>query len=184
MIEVEFTAADYRRIRFAFSAVGEAVKSLRVLSAGRRSGLHGRWLAWLATIGIATDVDLGLLTAVIRPQGYLPDFLGPLPPGRHVGFEEGLAQVAATPAEIVRDELAHLAGHAVAQQGEGRDQRVALMQRLVADPDRALGRIVAELERYWELAVEPHWPRIHALLQADLAYRLDELGAGGAERPA
>ena len=44
MIEVEFTPADYRRIRFAFSAVGEAVKSLRVLSAGRHSGLHGRWL--------------------------------------------------------------------------------------------------------------------------------------------
>jgi len=44
VIEVEFTPADYRRIRFAFSPVGEAVKSLRVLSAGRHSGLHGRWL--------------------------------------------------------------------------------------------------------------------------------------------
>jgi hypothetical protein len=42
--EVDFAPVDYRRIRFAFSAVGEAVKGLRVLSAGRHSGLHGRWL--------------------------------------------------------------------------------------------------------------------------------------------
>jgi len=182
VIEVEFTPADYRLVRFAFSAVGEAVKSLRVLSAGCRSGLHGRWLAWLATTHLADNVDLVLLTSVVRPQGYLPDFLGPLPPGRHIGFDEGLAQVAATPAEVVRDELGHLAGHGLAQQGAGRDQRAALMKHLLADPDRALDLIVVELERYWRLAVEPHWPRIHALLQADLAYRLEELATGGAER--
>ena len=149
MIEVEFTPADYRRIRFGCSAVGEAVKSLRVLSAGRRSGLHGRWLSWVGTTDIAHQVDLALLTTVVRPQGYLPDFLGPLPPSRHVGFAEGLAQVATTPVDVVRHELSHLAGHPVAQQGAGRDQRAALMQHLLADPDRALRSIVEELERYW-----------------------------------
>jgi DNA-binding transcriptional ArsR family regulator len=182
VIEVEFTAVDYRRIRFACSAVGEAVKSLRVLSAGRRSGLHGRWLSWVGTTDIAHQVDLALLTTVVRPQGYLPDFLGPLPPSRHVGFAEGLAQVAATPIDVVRHELSHLAAHAVAQQGPNRDQRATLIEHLLGDPDRALRRIVEELERYWLLAIEPHWPRIHALLRADLAYRLEELGSGGAER--
>ena len=182
MIEVEFTPGDYRRIRFGSSAVGEAVKSLRVLSAGHRSGLNGRWLTWLATTDIADEADLALLTAVVRPQGYLPDFLGPLPAGRHVGFEEGLALIAATPAQIVRSELDHLARHRVAQEGAGRDQRASLMERLVADPDRALSLIVAELERYWQVAVQPHWPRIHALLQGDIAYRLEELAGGGADR--
>ena len=182
MIEVEFAPADYRRIRFASSAVGEAVKSLRVLAAGRRSGLHGRWLSWVETTDIAHQVDVALLTTLVRPQGYLPDFLGPLPPSRHLGFTEGLAQIAATPIDVVRHELSHLASHPVAQQGAAREQRAALMRHLLEDPDRALRRIVEELEQYWTLAIEPHWPRIHALLQADLAYRLEELGSGGAER--
>jgi Family of unknown function (DUF5937) len=179
VIEIEFTPEDYRRIRFAFSPVGEAVKSLRVLSAGRRNGLHARWLAWLAGTDVDRRVDLNLLTAVVRPQGYLPDFLGPLPPGRTVGFAEGLSQIAATPAAVVQEELGHLARHAVAQQGSRGVERAAVMRELLEDPEDALSLIVTELERYWEYAIEPHWPRIHSLLQADLAYRLEELATAG-----
>jgi DNA-binding transcriptional ArsR family regulator len=181
VIEVEFTPEDYRRIRFAFSPVGEAVKSLRVLGAGRGGGLHARWLTWMSRTDVANRVDLGLLTAVVRPQGYLPDFLGPLPPGRSVGFEDGLAQVAATPLDVVQRELKHLSRHLVAQQGPHSAERQAAMTRLLATPDDALKLIVTELERYWECAIEPHWPRVHALLQADLAYRLEELATGGVE---
>ncbi|MCE7002459.1 helix-turn-helix domain-containing protein [Kibdelosporangium philippinense] len=177
MIELEFTAEDYRLIRFATSPIAEAVKSLRVLSAGRRGGLHGRWLAWLADTDL-TEVDLELLTALVRPQGYLPDFLGPLSSG---GFEDGLAEIAATPLDVVRYELRHLATHDVAQQGPGRSQREALLLGLANDPEQALGTIVSQLERYWDVAIAPHWPRLNALLQADLAHRLDELATGGVD---
>jgi DNA-binding transcriptional ArsR family regulator len=180
MIELEFTPEDYRRIRFAFSPVAEAVASLRTLSLDQRGGLHG---PWLASVRRRLDgVDLDLLTALVRPTGYVPDFLVPTPPGRTATIESSLAQVAATAPDVVAAELAHLAQHRVAQRGPGRARRAALMGDLLADPERTLTRIVSELARYWQAAVAPHWPRVHALLQADLAYRLDELATGGVTR--
>lgn len=177
MIELAFTPADYRRIRFAFSPVAEAVTSLRALSLGRRNGVHGPWLASTRLDG----VDTALLTALVRPAGYVPDFLLPTPEGR-ADLDAGLAAIADTGLDVVTHELTHLAQHEIAQQGPGREQRAALMRDLLAEPARALDRIVTELGRYWRAALEPHWPRVHALLQADLAHRLDELAAGGVAR--
>jgi hypothetical protein len=37
-----------------------------------------------------------LLTAIVRPRGYLPDFLQPFPPRRAPSFEAGLAHIAAS----------------------------------------------------------------------------------------
>lgn len=180
MIELEFTPEDYRRIRFAFSPIAETVTSLRALSTGLRNGLHGPWLGTV-TERLGT-VDMDLLTALVRPTGYVPDFVVPTPPGRTTDIESSLAQIAATGLGVVTAELAHLAQHQVAQQGPGREQRAALMQDLLRDPETALNRIVAELGRYWHAALAPHWPRIQALLQADLAHRLDELATGGVAR--
>ena len=76
----------------------------------------------------------------------LPDFLGPLPTGRIIGFDEGLAQIAATSLDVVQQELTHLAEHRVAQQGPHRAERQALMRRLLEDPEHALHIIVTELD--------------------------------------
>jgi DNA-binding transcriptional ArsR family regulator len=180
MIELEFTPEDYRRIRFAFSPIAETVTSLRALSLARRGGVHG---PWLATVGQRLDgVDTELLTSLVRPTGYVPDFLSPTPQGRTASMESSLRQVAGADIDVVAGELAHLAQHRIAQQGPGRSVRAELMRDLLADPERAVTRIVTELSRYWHAAVEPHWPRIHALLQADLAHRLDELATGGVAR--
>jgi DNA-binding transcriptional ArsR family regulator len=180
VIELEFTPEDYRRIRFAFSPVAETVSSLRALALDRPGSLHG---PWLATVGQRLDgVDMELLTSLVRPTGYIPDFLVPTPPGRTTTMASSLAQVAGTAVDVVAGELAHLAQHRIAQQGPGRTRRAELMRELLADPERAVSRIVVELGRYWRQAVEPHWPRMHALLQADLAHRLDELATGGVAR--
>jgi DNA-binding transcriptional ArsR family regulator len=175
MIELEFTPEDYRRIRFAFSPIAEAVTSLRALSAP--NGLHR---PWLSSVSQRLDgVDMDLLTSLVRPTGYIPDFISPPLPGRTASFETSLAQIAETDLDVVIAELEHLAQHKVAQQGPGRAQRAELMRELLAHPERAVSRIVEALSLYWQAALEPHWPRMHALLQADLAYRLDELAAGG-----
>jgi DNA-binding transcriptional ArsR family regulator len=177
VIELEFTSDDYRRIRFAFSPIAETVTSLRALSLARRHGLHS---PWLTTVDQRLDgVDMRLLTALVRPNGYVPDFLTPPPPGRTASMESSLVQVAGTPIEVVVGELEHLAQHRVAQHGPGRARRAALILELLAAPEEAVTRIVTEMRRYWRAVVEPYWPRVHALLQADLAYRLEELATGG-----
>ncbi len=175
MIELEFTPEDYRRIRFAFSPVAETVTSLRTLATQQRNGLHAPWLSTVDLDG----VDVELLTSLVRPTGYVPDFLVPTPPGRTATIEASLEQLANTEPDLVVAELEHLARHRVAQQGPGADRRAVLMRELIADPGRALSRIADEFDRYWRAALEPHWPRMHALLQADLAYRLEELAVGG-----
>ncbi|NMH79413.1 ArsR/SmtB family transcription factor [Pseudonocardia xinjiangensis] len=177
MIEVDLTAEDLSRIRFAFSPVAETVTSLRALSVGARNGLHAPWLADVA--GRLDAVDVELLTTLVRPAGYVPDFLLPTPAGRSATIGAGLEQMAATPPEVVTAELRHLAEHPVAQRGSGRDRRSALLHGLADRPVYALRRITGELERYWAAALEPHWSRIGALLQADLAHRLEELATGG-----
>jgi DNA-binding transcriptional ArsR family regulator len=180
VIELRFSTEDVGRIRFAFSPVLEAVTSVRALSTGSANGLHAPWLQQVRPrLG---DLDMELLTAVVRPAGYLPDFLMPPPRRRSSSFESDLAQVAATDPQTVAAELSHLAGHPVAQHGPGKTRRAQLMRDLIDAPRASLARIVTELHRYWHVAVAPYWPRIRALLHTDLAYRLQQLACGGVQQ--
>jgi DNA-binding transcriptional ArsR family regulator len=178
MIELEFTVADLGRIRFALSPVREAVASLRALSTNSANGWHAPWLRQ-ARPRLQT-LELTLLTTVVRPVGYLPDFLLPPPVRRLPSIQAELAAIEATPPLQVAEELQRLAENPMTRRGLGREE-VALLRRLSADPAGARERIVAELRRYWQIALEPHWPRIRALLTADLDYRLNQLAAGGLE---
>ncbi|MFR9775366.1 DUF5937 family protein [Micromonospora sp. MS34] len=181
MIHLHFAAEDLSRIRFASSPLWETVLSLRTLT-GPHPGaqLHAPWRRQVA--GSLTGVDMELLTALVRPAGYLPDFLVPSPQRRSVAIATALAQVAAAdPGEVAR-QLRHLAGHRLAQQGPGRTERSRLLHRLADEPATALGTIVRELDAYWRAVVAPFWPRVSALLRADLAYRLEALADGGANQ--
>ena len=180
MIRLHLTPADARRIRFASSPLWEAVTSLRTLTdTSRRWHLHQPWRDQVRSrLG---GVDLPLLTAVVRPAGYVPDFLVPAPNRRNVAFPAALAELAdADPAQVA-GELIHLAGHPVAQRGPGRDERVTLLRELAADPATALARIAQALDDYWQVAVAPFWLRLRAVLQDDIAYRLEQLADGGVD---
>lgn len=180
MIHLHCGAEDLGRTRFAFSPVWETVTSLRILTADSSTGVHAPWLQHVRPQ--LDRVDLELLTALVRPTGYIPDFLHPLPPKRSPTFHDGLAEVAATEPDLVAEELSHLANHPMAQQGPGRQRRVELLGELAAAPKAGLARIVTDLEQYWHLAIAPSWSRIQALLEADLTYRLQELAAGGLQQ--
>ncbi|MBO2445643.1 helix-turn-helix domain-containing protein [Actinomadura barringtoniae] len=184
MIHLHFTAADLTRVRFAASPLKETVTSLRTLAAGsRRRHLHRPWIARFAERSARLrESDLDLLRALVRPEGYIPDFLVPPPGRRSSTFADALAQIAEADPEIVAQEIAHLAGHAVAQQAPGRQGRLALLQALVDRPDAGLGPITQALDAYHQTAIAPDWPRIDALLHDDIAYRLDALADGGVDR--
>jgi DNA-binding transcriptional ArsR family regulator len=170
VITIRLTTDDLTRIRFAFSPVWETVTSVRALSNSSASSVHGPWLRRIRPAG--TDEDLRLLKALIPSFGYVPDFITPAPPRRSTSFESGLAAIAATPHHLVDAELNKL-----------RDQDPhPLLDELIAAPTEALGRITAALQRYWHRALEPDWRRMRALLQDDLAFRLEEMASGGVDR--
>jgi DNA-binding transcriptional ArsR family regulator len=178
MIRIRLETTDVGRIRFGFSPLAETVLSLRALATG--NALHAPWLR--RVLPPPAGVDLELLTTVVPRAGYIPDFLLPPVPARAGGFDSGLADVAGADPELVAAQLRHLSTHPVAFPRKGGHAQRALLRGLAADPEAALTRVTTELRRYWRAAVEPFWPRIRALLRADLSYRLDELATGGVQQ--
>lgn len=170
MITIRLNAEDVGRIRFALSPVWEAVTSVRALSNNPARSVHGPWMQKVCPI--IDGPDLTLLKALIPPVGYIPDFITPAPPRRTTSLESGLAAIAATPHHLVSDEIGKL----------HHETPHPLLPDLIAHPAKALDLITSALESYWRRAIEPDWRRMRSLLQEDLAFRLDELAAGGIER--
>ncbi|WP_405059800.1 winged helix-turn-helix domain-containing protein [Kribbella sp. NBC_01505] len=170
MITLRLNAGDVGRIRFALSPIWEAVTSVRALSNNTARSVHGPWLQKVRPI--IDGPDLTLLRALIPPVGYIPDFMTPAPPRRSTSLESGLAAIAATPLDLVARELNTLYV----------DNPHPLVPPLIKDPERAVSEITTALASYFRRAIEPDWRRMRALLQEDLAFRLDELASGGIDR--
>jgi DNA-binding transcriptional ArsR family regulator len=178
VIRLHFGSEDLGRVRFALSPMWETITSVRALTAtGGGRHMHRPWREWVRDR--LDGVDLELLTALIRPAGYIPDFLVPSPARRSSSFRAALAQVTAAEPAAVSWQLRHLASHPVAAPGPGRAERARLLRRLAGRPGTGAGRVAEALDGYWRAAIAPHWPRLEALLHADIAYRLEELADGG-----
>jgi DNA-binding transcriptional ArsR family regulator len=100
-----------------------------------------------------------------------PEFLMPAPASQWPLFADEVARVAATPAEPVRASLCRVFG-----EGPRPDSASELFQR----PRESLRQITAELAECHERLIAPHWERIRAVLDADIAYRTGVLASGGA----
>ena len=156
------------RTRFAISPMWELAHSLQALRDPSRAAIHLPWLRSLS--GRLGDLDLKPIVALVPPRGYTPDFLTP-PPGGPLGeIEDELAAVAATPAETVRAELEVFARVSGAAE---------IAAPWLAEPEEQLARAVATLREFWARALAPRWPRIRAMLDADIAHRARRLTDGG-----
>lgn len=174
MIEMVLAHVDLARVRFAHSPVRELVASLLVLQDPDRQRIHGRWLS--AVRPQLGGVELELLTALAPSGRFLPSFLLPPPTAPLVVLGDELAAVAASPHGVVRAELDTVAdGRPLAQ----------VLRPLYQDPAGHLPSVVEAMQRYWQVAVEPFWPRLRALSTADLTYHMEQFADGGlaASRP-
>ncbi|NUS14906.1 MAG: hypothetical protein HOY69_26510, partial [Streptomyces sp.] len=167
--------ADLLRCRFAYSPAFETLAAVRVATGPQPPGHHARWLAEVTPRLRA--LDLRPLTLLQPRRGYTPDFLAPPPGGPVDSFAADLARIAATPperagAEIARS-LAETPGAA----------RSATGRLLLGTGPAEVVRLLADLVRAaWEALVEPYWPRIRAVLEADVAFQAGRLAAGGLDR--
>ncbi|RKS74708.1 helix-turn-helix protein [Actinomadura pelletieri DSM 43383] len=169
MIEFVFAPDDVARVRFAFSPLWELVRSLRVLADPSGHALHLPWVH--AVRPRLRGLDLGPLGAVVRPSGYIPDFLTPPPATPLPDLDAELETVGDTPLDVVAAEL---------RQVEHRSRPTPAWHAMVDDPERALDVLVESLERYWVAAVEPYWTRVRDLLEGDVLRRTAALAAQGA----
>lgn len=156
MLEYDLSGSDLGAVRFAISPVNELAFSLR---AWRDPGRFPLQLPWLtATQRAREGLDGDLLVALTNTRLGLPDFLTPRPRTPLERLEDELAVVAATPLDVVRADFAEV-------HPEG------LPGPLRGPTARVLGRIVAELADYWAVALAPWWPRMRAVLEADVVHR-------------
>jgi DNA-binding transcriptional ArsR family regulator len=170
VITYRFTTEDLLRIRFAISPLFDLTWSTNTLRDPARRSLH---LPWVRAVRQRLDgLDWRLLEAVASDTGdYVPDFISPPPSTPLADLEGELERVRATPPERVAQELAWRFRREPAPED---------VAPLLADPERLLDVLVAQMAAYWERAVEPWWASIRGVLEADIHDRARRLTAGGA----
>ncbi|WP_328356758.1 DUF5937 family protein [Streptomyces sp. NBC_00445] len=170
---LHFGEDDFLRCRFAISPLWETQDAVRTLKRPERHGYHALWLRRIRTA--AAGLDLTPLWLLMPQRGHSPDWLCP-PPTAAATFEEEIAAVRAADPEAARADtaksLADTPGALQSPRGRA----------WLADPARMIRELSDALEEVWHTLVEPDWPRLRALLEADVAFhsrRLAEVGLGG-----
>jgi hypothetical protein len=172
-VTLRFGSDDALRCRFAISPLWEAHAALYTL----RDATEAHHLPWVRRARAAlADVDLSPLYAVLPARGYTPDFVAPPPAGPAETFDAELARVRATAPEVAARELA------LSLDRPGDPEAARAAPDLLADPAATIGRLADLVASVWRAAVEPDWPRLRGLLQADVAYRARMLADHGLAR--
>jgi DNA-binding transcriptional ArsR family regulator len=166
--------SDLLAVRFATSPVWETVLAVRSYGLERGSRIQRPWLR--AVAAEAARLDLEPLLALNPRAGYVPDFLTPPPGAPAPRLRDQLAEIRRTPLHQVEAELARCRASLTDP-----DQR-ATVERLLADPAAAVGRLADLIDEVWHALVAPYWPRIRALLGADIARRSGRLAEQGLRR--
>ncbi|GGZ25121.1 transcriptional regulator [Streptomyces inusitatus] len=167
-VEIEFTAEDMARTRFAVSPLWEVVASVRVLMETDDQGMHRQWCEQVRPLLAAAKLDLTPLARLITtPVESIPSFLVPPPTTPQPSLEVELATLRATPPELLRTSC------------PGAQEYAA---ELRSDPVRELGRLTELIAAYWEIAIAPYWPRMLALFEGDILHRAIHFAEGGARR--
>jgi DNA-binding transcriptional ArsR family regulator len=168
MIRLRLSPTVLARMRFAYSPLAETAKSLYMINSGTIHPLHRGWYERVRSdLG---RVDRELLRAVVPPGGHVAEFLFVGATATTTTIEEQLQLVADWPLEHFMSELAQ------ARRGVGPSAAARRLVELGADGPR---RVADAVEQYWRVAVEPYWPQLRAVLDADVAYRVGRLARGG-----
>ncbi len=170
MISLGLSVEVLGNARFGFSPLAELVGSaitLCTLDPAGRAHPHARWVAW-ARDRVSSD-DLPLLMAAMPEGRWLADFLAPQVDGPHVTLEDQLDVLARVPAEEAWCELRMVWG----------DRGVPALARDEVEAGTFGAHLAEELSRYWDAAVAPHWPRVRAALETDVAFRAGQTLRGG-----
>jgi DNA-binding transcriptional ArsR family regulator len=161
MIRIQLCTEDLIQTRFAFSPLWELIASYRTLIDPARHTLH---LPWATEARQALrGLDLRPLSLLIRPQGYIPDFLLPPPTTPMPDFASEIEQIKNTSPEIVQREVQWVY--------EQHPTTPGAIQPYMEAPREALERLAELLWDYWKRCLAGHWPQLHALLEGDVLYR-------------
>jgi DNA-binding transcriptional ArsR family regulator len=161
-------ADDFTRLQFRYSPLAEAIASLNVLHSGHVSPLHRRWAddarQWLRYL------DTALLQAIAPPGNAVIMPPLDLTTTTAASIEHQLRLAAQWPPGQLRAELEAV--------WCGRPMAPAARE-VIADGPAGARRVAAALAAYWDTVIAPHWNRMRALLEADIAHHARHAALGG-----
>jgi DNA-binding transcriptional ArsR family regulator len=159
-------ADDLTRLRFAYSPLAEAIGSLNVLHSEHVHPWHRRWAD--GTRQRLCGLDTTLLQAIAPPGKITPT--PPLDLTAAPSVQHQLQLIANWPPGQLRAELESV--------WRGRPMATAARE-VITDGPAGARRVAAALAAYWDIAIGPHWDRMRAALEADIAYRARRAALGG-----
>jgi len=171
-LTVSLDADDLAATRFAISPLGETISAVCLLGAREADPVNLPWLHWAHAELAVQPLALPLLWPLIhsgRPSR--PEFLTPAPVTRTPSLSDELSRLLATTPEQVRGSLRRVFGDRSAWPDSARE--------LAADPVSTLDLVAAELAAAHMRLIAPHWGRMSAVLEADIAYRGAVLATAG-----
>ena len=169
---LELGLADLAGTRFAASPLNETVRAVLLLAHPGRAPVNRPWLDWARAELAQAPLRMSWLWPLVNNGlDFYPEFLTPAPATQWPSIEDELVRLRATPDAPVRASLRRVFG-------DGPWPRSATA--LDEDPPGALLTIAAEIGAFHQRLIAPHWQRIRAVLDADIAYRTGQLAKGGA----
>lgn len=169
-LTVELGVDDLAGTRFAVSPVHETITALQLMEAPSRQPEHAPWCRWaqgtLARRPLRTPL---LRELVVHERPSWPEFLAPAPRPGAAGIEDQLAVVRATSAGHVAASLRRVFG----------DEPSEVASELATRPAKVLAHLADELREVHDRLIRPHWPRMQALLEVDIAHRARQLAQEG-----
>ncbi|MEU4666875.1 metalloregulator ArsR/SmtB family transcription factor [Amycolatopsis sp. NPDC023774] len=170
---VEVGVAELAATRFAVSPLSETVAALLQVTGRSRGQMHQPWLRWVADELAHEPLDVPLAWALLTAKGLgWPNFLVPAPAHATSTLDDDLAMLGRTTARQVRASISRVFG----------DDPPSAVAEFAARPAAGLRVLAEELRLAYERLVAPHWPRIRAVLDADVGHRARQLAVGGAQR--
>ncbi len=167
MLTIELTPHDLSNVRFAFSPLWELAASKWALMNPSLFAVH---LQWINEANLALeDTSMPYFSSLITVEGHFANFLVPRPQTPRPTFAAELQRLRQTTSEQIAADLDQL------------DATDPAIKHFGSDPTAALTELCAELERYWQLTLAHHWPRIQAVLESDVIYRARQLAIEGPE---
>ncbi|HEY1820047.1 MAG TPA: DUF5937 family protein [Trebonia sp.] len=166
---------DLAATRFAVSPLAETVLALQLLRTGDADPVNLPWLRWARHHLSGRSLSLPLLWPLLLDgRRSRPEFLTPAPAGRAPSFTGELERMLATAPGQVRASLERVFGHPDSAWWPDSAVEVA------ARPGPTLELIAEELTSAHARLIAPHWDRMRAVFDADIAYRGAILAHGGA----
>jgi DNA-binding transcriptional ArsR family regulator len=178
-LTLDVGVADLAATRFAVSPLGETIFAMYVLgdpgcSAVNLSTVNGPWARWArAELGRRPIRLPTVWPLVVNGRPSFPEWLAPAPAVRSPAIADELAVVRDTPQARIEASL-----HRIWDSDEWPEGARELLVR----PAETLASITGELAECYNRLIAPHWERIQAVLDADIAYRATGMLANGGTR--